>query len=70
LVNAQITVFKEALEYEFENSITGQVAKHEMCHALGLGHATIDGNLMAEMVNDGTATVSECENNTVTTANH
>ena len=41
-----------------------------MGHALGLGHANFDGNLMAEMVNDGTATVSECEVNAVISANH
>ena len=30
-------------------------------HALGLGHANFDGNLMAEKVNDGTENISECE---------
>ena len=41
-----------------------------MCQALGLGHAILEGNLLAEMVNDGMAAVPECETNTVTTANH
>jgi len=70
LINAQITVFQSVQEYEFETTTIGQVAKHEMGHALGLGHANFDGNLMAEMVNDGTATVSECEINAVIEANH
>jgi hypothetical protein len=70
LINAQITVFQSVHDYEFETTTIGQVAKHEMGHALGLGHANFDGNLMAEMVNDGTATVSECEINAVIKANH
>jgi hypothetical protein len=70
LVNAQITIFQSVHDYEFDTTTIGQVAKHEMGHALGLGHANFDRNLMAEMVNDGTATVSECEINAVIKANH
>jgi hypothetical protein len=41
-----------------------------MGHALGLGHANFDGNLMAEKVNDGTQNVSECEIKAVLKANY
>jgi hypothetical protein len=70
LVNAQITIYEGVQEYEFDATTIGQVAKHEMGHALGLGHANFDGNLMAEKVNYGTATVSECEINAVIEANY
>ena len=70
LVNAQITIYDGVEEYEFDTTTIGHVAKHEMGHALGLGHANFDGNLMAEMVNYGTATVSECEINAVIEANY
>jgi hypothetical protein len=41
-----------------------------MGHALGLGHANFDGNLMAEKVNDGTENISKCEIKAVLQANH
>jgi hypothetical protein len=40
-----------------------------MGHALGLGHANFDGNLMAERIKDGTETISECEIRAVVEAN-
>jgi hypothetical protein len=70
LVSAEITIYTEVQEYEFDTTTIRQVAKHEMGHALGLGHANFDGNLMAEMVNYGTATVSKCEINAVIEANY
>jgi hypothetical protein len=57
-------------DYEFDTKTIGQIAKHEMGHALGLGHANFDANLMAEKVNDGTAFVSECEIKAVIEANY
>jgi hypothetical protein len=41
-----------------------------MGHALGLGHANFDGNLMAEKVNDGTENISQCEIKAVLKANY
>ena len=70
LDNARITISKSVQDYEFDTATIEQVAKHEMGHALGLGHANFDGNLMAERVNEGTETVSECEVKAVMEANY
>jgi Matrixin len=66
----EITINKKVQDYEFDTKTIGQIAKHEMGHALGLGHANFDANLMAEKVNDGTAFVSECEIKAVIEANY
>jgi Matrixin len=67
---AKITINKKVQGYEFDAKTIGQVAKHEMGHALGLGHANFDNNLMAERVNHGTGFVSECEIKAVIEANY
>jgi hypothetical protein len=66
----EITIKKSVQEFESDVETIGQIAKHEMGHALGLGHANFDGNLMAEEVNDGTAVVSDCETKAVIEANY
>jgi hypothetical protein len=70
LDNAIITIYKKPYGYELDASEIEQVVKHEMGHALGLGHANFDGNLMAQRVNDGTDTISECEIKAVVEANN
>jgi Matrixin len=66
----QIIVYRGTSEYEFDEDIIQRIVEHEMGHALGLGHANFDGNLMAEKVNDGTENVSECEVKAVLKANY
>ena len=66
----QIIVYRGTSEYEFDEDIIQRIVEHEMGHALGLGHANFDGNLMAEKVNDGTENVSECETKAVLEANY
>jgi|SRR5215210_1168987 len=64
-----IAVSQSAYGNSFDTETIEQIAKHEMGHALGLGHANFEGNLMTALVNDGTATISDCEIDTVLKAN-
>jgi Matrixin len=70
LDNAKVTIYKEPYGHELDTSEIEQVVKHEMGHALGLGHANFDGNLMAQRVNDGTDTISDCEVKAAVEANY
>ena len=66
----QIIVYRGTSEYKFDEDMVQRIVEHEMGHALGLGHANFDGNLMAEKVNDGTENISECEVKAVLKANY
>lgn len=66
----QIIVYRGTSEYQFDEGIIQRIVEHEIGHALGLGHANFDGNLMAEKVNDGTENISECEIKAVLKANY
>jgi hypothetical protein len=46
-----------------------QIAKHEVGHALGIGHANWDGDLMSPLVNPTPAPVPACDVNAVRQAN-
>lgn len=46
-----------------------QIAKHEFGHALGLGHANFEGNLMSEAVSPQPSPIPDCAVNGVIEAN-
>ena len=46
-----------------------QIAKHEVGHALGLGHANWEGDLMSPLVNPAPAPIPACDVNAVIQAN-
>jgi hypothetical protein len=65
-----IIISEDVLEQDFDENIVEQIAKHELGHAFGLGHANYEGSLMANLViEDKTATISECDINGVYAAN-
>jgi hypothetical protein len=64
-----ITISEEYYNVDFTPAQIEQVAKHELGHVLGLGHANFNGNLMTEKVNTGSGTISPCEIEAVKTAN-
>jgi hypothetical protein len=70
IMNAEVAINKAVQGYEFDTNTIGGIAKHEMGHALGLGHANFDGNLMTGKINDGSKTISDCEISAVIAANY
>lgn len=70
IYKVRIIVYKGLSDYKSDEGMVERIVKHEMGHALGLGHANFDGNLMAENINDGTGRVTKCEINAVLQANY
>lgn len=69
ITKSYVLISKGAFGFGFSDSQIEQIAKHEVGHVLGLGHANFDGNLMAVDVNRGSGQVSDCEIEAVNKAN-
>jgi hypothetical protein len=68
--SAKITISEDVITSGFDDYLIEQIAKHELGHALGLGHANNEQSLMANLVlEDKTNNVSECEISGVITTN-
>src|SRR5215212_9261465 len=65
-----VTIYDRGFLFAFNNDQIQQIAKHEIGHVLGLGHANFDDSLMATRVHHGSGTISECEIHAVYEANH
>jgi hypothetical protein len=69
ITKSYVQISTGAFGFAFNSNQMEQIVKHEIGHALGLGHANFDGNLMAAQVNRGIGSVSSCDTEAVYAAN-
>lgn len=68
--SVEVTLSGGIFDNQFQDTALEQIAKHEIGHALGLGHANFDESLMFVSTNSGTRDISNCEISGVFAANH
>ena len=68
--NVEISVSKSSNGIELDKSILKHITKHEIGHALGLGHSQFPNSLMSPIVNETVKHISACEIDAVKDANN
>ena len=67
--HVDISISKKSYGFTLDKPTLEHVAKHEIGHALGLGHATFKGTLMSPNVDEIITKISACELESVKYAN-
>ncbi len=67
---AEISISKKSYGVTLDSSTLEHVVKHEIGHALGLGHANFKNTLMSPNVDEIIPKISKCELASVKYANH
>jgi hypothetical protein len=81
LINKVTIILPKAAFYvEYDSEVFGvqyssekleEIAVHEMGHALGLGHANFDADIMSQRLKtEETVSISQCDVNGILVANH
>lgn len=68
--SVKLTISGKAFGDPNDADIIKQITMHELGHALGLGHAEENGDLMSTTVDGGTNVISNCDKEGVREANH
>jgi predicted Zn-dependent protease len=67
--NVEISVSKSSNGLKLDRTIIEHITKHEIGHALGLGHSQFPNSLMSPTVNETVKHISACEIDAVEDAN-
>ena len=70
ITKSYVVISEQSFLFKFNDDQIEQIAKHEVGHVLGLGHANFDGSLMATRVDSSSGDISDCEIEAVYEANH